>query len=424
MGALDRVLLAAEGTSEDEVHAHLMKQCPWYQAVSKGESSSDPAKVCELKHAGVKQAVKLTPRTPEASTVPEPTRPPGGPGLFHIKGRELPPYIQHLWHHLVKEYGEHKAYGVAVGIVKKWKAGINPGGRHKKGHVSHVHADVQAAAAKNIAQWEQDKADAHKQSSGHVRASAGDSGPTKTKAEAHYRESDSDTKRCGTCSMFRDGHCTLVKGSIEPDHVCDYWEKSKTVALAMPAATAPGAAPVPKAGPYQRPSQTVSPSPPLPPDVKLPTAAEIRKLKAQVPDCTDASLSSSARNHLDAAAVKLQKDDVLAALHVLRAAQSDVYAAHKADLGMAMPAVYTANVFTKVPEAEVSSANKEMIRSKDKEMKWRALEQGIAIAIDRIRRKHYHGSYGGIMQQGMFSADSESSLDKVVRLAGGPGAGR
>ena len=47
---------------------------------------------------------------------------------------------------------------MAIGIVKKWAAGVNPGG-HGGGH--KVHADVQAAAGKNIAEWEKDKADAH-----------------------------------------------------------------------------------------------------------------------------------------------------------------------------------------------------------------------------------------------------------------------
>jgi hypothetical protein len=140
----------------------------------------------------------------------------------------------------------------------------------------------------------------------------------------------------------------------------------------------------------------------------------MRKLAGQVPDCTDKSLSASARNHLEAAAVKLAKDDVLEALHVLRAAQSDVYACHKADLGISMPAAYTASLFAQAAPAGVSAANKALIASRDKEMQWRALEQGVALAIDRIRRRYYHGSYGGIAQQGRFAA--ESSLDKVLRL--------
>ena len=64
------------------------------------------------------------------------------------------------------------------------------------------------------------------------------------------------------------------------------------------------------------------------------------------------------------------------------------------------PAVYTANVFTRVPSAEASSANTAMLRSKDREMAWRALEQQVAFAVDRIRRRHFHGLYPAGMQHG------------------------
>lgn len=101
---------------------------------------------------------KMTPHTAEASTTPEPTAGPGGPGLFHHKGLQLPPYIQHLWHHLAPKYGKEKAYGRAVGIVKKWAVGVNPGGfKTRSGKGKRTHADVQAAAQKNIAQWEKDR---------------------------------------------------------------------------------------------------------------------------------------------------------------------------------------------------------------------------------------------------------------------------
>lgn len=48
---------------------------------------------------------------------------------------------------------------------------------------------------------------------------------TLSKAQARYRDpSDQPGKRCGNCSMFRDGSCTLVKGVIDPAAVCDHWE--------------------------------------------------------------------------------------------------------------------------------------------------------------------------------------------------------
>ena len=153
-----------------------------------------------------------------------------------------------------------------------------------------------------------------------------------------------------------------------------------TVSLAaqnMGTVTAPGAKP--QYGLYQKPLSDDFPVPPLPPLVELPTPAEIRKLIARVPECTDATLSASARRHLENAAVKLEKDDVLGALHVLRSAQSDIYAAHKADLGIAQGAAYTANVFTRVPSAEQSSANTAMLARQGREMVWRALEQQVAV---------------------------------------------
>lgn len=90
----------------------------------------------------------MTARTPIASTVPEPLGKPGGPGLFHHKGLQLPPYIQHVAHEMLKKgKSESEAIQMALGIVKKWAAG---GGG--------VHPDVQAAAAKAVAEWEKDKA--------------------------------------------------------------------------------------------------------------------------------------------------------------------------------------------------------------------------------------------------------------------------
>jgi hypothetical protein len=463
----------------------------------------------------------------------------------------------------VARYGKQKAYGVAVGVVMKWAAGVHPGGkRGKGGKQGRVHADVQAAAQKNVAQWEKDKADAHAQSRGHghVKATVALAGPgawparqpqvplppvpgTKTakamftahrvddtlrhlahaaerlvqakqgKALRGYhmihvnnhlshaldtshdlvrsvrknylpeaRELEALSKTLGLARsvstdakvvtfahllqtlLYHEAHAKRhAAAMLDPDldaawkfnydhahthlegafdhcyklarHIEDNYPDearwladltdaedphtdftgltafSGTMALASPAATAPGAAPVP--GPYQVPSQTVSPSPPLPPRAKLPTPAEIRKLIGQVPDCENASLSASARNHLDAAAVKLSKDDPLAALSVLRSAQSDIYAAHKADLGTAGPAAMTANVFTRVPSAEQSSANAAMFRSRDREMMWRKLEQQVASAIDRIRRRHFHGMYAG-SPLARFSA--ETALDKVLRL--------
>lgn len=107
------------GGADKDVHEHLMKDCSWYRRVSEERCCTDPDEHCG---AGKRQSssgviYKLTPHTAEASTVPKPTVPPGGPGLFHHKGLELPPYIQHLWVHLAGKYGKHQAYGMAVGLA-------------------------------------------------------------------------------------------------------------------------------------------------------------------------------------------------------------------------------------------------------------------------------------------------------------------
>ena len=62
-----------------------------------------------------------------------------------------------------------------------------------------------------------------------------------SKEQANYRSSRNRERDCGICNMFRapkknrrrktgeldpyDGSCTLVKGAIFEDDVCDYWEK-------------------------------------------------------------------------------------------------------------------------------------------------------------------------------------------------------
>jgi len=48
--------------------------------------------------------------------------------------------------------------------------------------------------------------------------------------EVNYRTADSTTKRCGTCSMYRDSNqpsCTLVTRPIRVHKVCDYFEAKK-----------------------------------------------------------------------------------------------------------------------------------------------------------------------------------------------------
>lgn len=354
-----------------EAHGHLMRECPWYQHIDKG-GRDHPDLHCRpatgestgLHSSGA--LVKFTPRTPEASTVVKPTVPPGGPGLFHMKGHHLPPYIEHLYPHLVARYGKHEAYRVAVGVVKKWAAGVNPGGwRTKSGKGKRTHPDVRAAAAKNVAEWEKEKAEAH-----------------------------------------------------------EHREHAAASAVELAAWTAPGATrfidpPTPGAhyrqyGLYQNPVQAVSPSPPLPPNVPLPTAAEVRAVIALVPECSQKDLSDTARKFLEQAAGKLNRDDPLEALAVLRSAQTAMYSAHKADLGEMLPSAYTANVFTRIPPAGQSSATSAMKQGTAKAQQWRKAEMAAGALADRIRKRYFHGVYNGPSQMARLTEGNMSALDRLA----------
>lgn len=602
MGALDKVLLAAEAAHEDdEVDEHLSRECPWYRAVREGKQAVDHTRFCTppdpLAAGDGGALVKFTPHTAEASTVEKPTVPPGGPGLFHVKGMELPPYIQHLWFHLVKEYGKQKAYGVAVGVVKKWAAGINPGGKHP----TKTHADVRAAAAKNVAEWEQKRATAHAQhratearhasehqkvaatmqlaaesfpgeklqsvipvpksasamyvahrvddlthSLAHARERLGAARDSKVQGFRNYtvlhvgnhlskglddahqlvtclqenypaearefatllktmglaRSLSSDAKVATTAHLLqtvfyhmghakrhtetmrvkpgapavwdfnaehaerhldgaaehvfklarhlRDNYPEVARWLTMLDHDTDYTNAADVKLAAVNMGTgksgmrepfdgtplrAPGAKPAllppPPGGTYsqyglhQQPSQTVSPSPPLPPEVPLPTAAEVRKLIGQVPDVIepkDEYLSATVRKFLEQSAVKLDKNDLLMALSMLRSTQAALRAAHKADVRAGMPAMYTANVFAKVPAGEMSSANTAVLQTREQALAWRKLEQEVAAMVDRMRKRYFHGVYNGPSQEGRFTSTEEdmSSVDKVLALVGAP----
>ena len=121
-----------------DAHGHLTKTCSFYRDVTDGKYSHP--KQCKGGGAAAGVIYKMTPHTAEASTTPEPTVRPGGPGLFHHKGLQLPPYIQHLWHHLAPKYGKHRAYGMAVGLKHRQEVG----GRGEPGWVEDQERQGQA----------------------------------------------------------------------------------------------------------------------------------------------------------------------------------------------------------------------------------------------------------------------------------------
>lgn len=85
------------------------------------------------------------------ATIHEPVGKPGGPGLWHHKGMQLPAYIQHIANDLREKRGmtTSRAIATAVAAVKRWAAG---GGK--------VDPETRAAAAKAVAEWEALKAEA------------------------------------------------------------------------------------------------------------------------------------------------------------------------------------------------------------------------------------------------------------------------
>lgn len=143
---------------------------------------------------------------------------------------------------------------------------------------------------------------------------------------------------------------------------------------------------------YQ-PGASVSPAGPTPPAGKLPTPAHVRSIIKLVPDGIDVSLSNGVRNALEMAAVKLEKDDVIEALAMLRSAQSHLYSASRKDAGIGMPAVYNASA---VPAAEQSSALAKMARAyQDQAGAWRKVGAQVAAAIDQVRRYWFRGRING-----------------------------
>lgn len=126
-----------------------------------------------------------TAETPIVSTVHHPFGSPSGPGLFHVKGLQLPAYIQNVAHAFRRKgLSESEAISRAVGVVRDWAEGKAPNG-------GHVHPDVQAAAAKAIAEWEAAKAAAHASRFNQFHLGAGPGGGEFTTAAGAGKSSGS-----------------------------------------------------------------------------------------------------------------------------------------------------------------------------------------------------------------------------------------
>jgi len=105
----------------------------------------------------------MTAMTGAASTVPHPFAKSPKPGLWHVKGMQLDPYIQNVAHALLRKgraKDRSEAIQMAYGIVQDWANG--------KSRTGKVHPDVKAAAAKSIAQMNSKRAKAHTLSNEHI----------------------------------------------------------------------------------------------------------------------------------------------------------------------------------------------------------------------------------------------------------------
>ncbi len=99
------------------------------------------------------RAILLSAETGRLATEPHPFGKPGGPGLWGVKGMELPPYIQNIARALLRT-GRAKtlsqAIAIARGASKRWAAG---GG--------NVRPEVRAASQATGADWNAKQARAH-----------------------------------------------------------------------------------------------------------------------------------------------------------------------------------------------------------------------------------------------------------------------
>jgi hypothetical protein len=98
-------------------------------------------------------SVELSAQTGRLATVSTPiSGSPGGPGLWHVKGMGLPPYIRNIAKALMRKRGmpESQAIAIARASTKKWKTSKHP--------------EVAAAATAADADWRAKQARAHSHS--------------------------------------------------------------------------------------------------------------------------------------------------------------------------------------------------------------------------------------------------------------------
>lgn len=126
---------------------------PAYRGMSPEESENFDIAASGFAWGDVLHAIELSAQTGRLATQPHPFGKPGGPGLWNVKGMELPPYIQNIARALLRT-GRAKDLSQAIAIAK----GATSRWAHGGGHVS---PEVRAASTATNASWNAKRATAH-----------------------------------------------------------------------------------------------------------------------------------------------------------------------------------------------------------------------------------------------------------------------
>jgi hypothetical protein len=268
---------------------------------------------------------------------------------------------------MAKGHSESDAYHMAVGLIHSWAAGHD-------GHGHKTHPDVRAAAAANLAKWEETRAKAH----------------AETAARHLKHASRAQHSLAASADLEAIADALLMGLASGPTY---YYPASM-----MKNGTAPGAQPLVGHQLQQRPSQTVAAGPPLPPGVSLPTPEELDKLGSDISGSgvPGSDVVRGAAKHAHAAAEKMRASQPIDALSCLRSCQTGIRSAHREFNASQIP---IANVFSaKLAPAEAASARAEMFQGLSTRNEFRALASRCAQHIDRIRRAYYHGQYNHLAE--------------------------
>lgn len=100
-----------------------------------------------------KLVVEFSKKTAALEVTPAPIGKPGGPGLWHVNGMEMPPYFQQVRNALIRSgHSVAAASAITWSSMRKWSAG---GG--------NVHPEVRKAAQETLAKLKLKEAIAHSQ---------------------------------------------------------------------------------------------------------------------------------------------------------------------------------------------------------------------------------------------------------------------